>query len=65
MLGLMGGFYSKLSILLMTDSWIMAKAEALYDFWIEFVVCFCIRNPCPLPCVFVFVSGKKEMLCLS
>ena len=65
MLDLMGGFYSKLSILLMTNSWIMAKAEALYDFWIEFVVCFYIRNPCPLPyvCLCLCLGKKKCCVC--
>ena len=65
MLDLMGGFYSKLSMLLMTDSWIMAKAESLYDFWIEFVVCFYIRNPCPLPYVrlCLFLGKRKCCVC--
>ena len=61
----MGGFYSKLRILLMTDSWIMAKAEALYDFWIEFAVWFYIKNPCPLPyvCLCLFLGKKKCCVC--
>ena len=62
MLDLMGGFYSKLRILLMTDSWIMAKAEVLYDFWMEFVMCLYVRNSCPLPyvCLCLFLEKKKK-----
>ena len=49
----------------MTDSWIMAKAEALYDFWIEFAVWFYIKNPCPLPyvCLCLFLGKKKCCVC--
>ena len=59
----MGGFY-KLRILLMADSWIMAKAKALYDFWMVFVVCPYVRNSCPLPyvCLCLFLEKKKNVV---
>ena len=45
-------------------SFIFPPLKSYYDFWIEFVMCLCIRTFFSLPyaCVHLFVSQKKKYI---